>query len=406
MLKKLLRITQKFLWPAKHQADRGLVVTTIILVVFGLIMLASASVIAGFQAHGDGYYYFKNQLPWAIIGLLLFFALLNLDYHKLEKWALFLMLPTFVLLLLVFVPGIGKEVNGSKAWISIFGYSLQPAEFAKITFLIYLAALFKNAEVAAKKFWSFFTIFAAVALLILLQPDPGTLIILTATSFVVYLIGGGRLKYFLGALGIALLGLVMLITLPMLFNKNESGPAKGAYRIERIRCFMDHGYAPEGACYQVNQSVIAVGSGGILGRGLGESRQKFLYIPEVQNDFIFAIIAEEVGFVFSLILLILFAWLFYRGYKIAQNASDNFGKTLAFGIVFWLAFQTIVNIGGIMRILPLTGVPLPLISAGGSALVASLVALGILASISRFGKNSTNGRANSFIMNHKNKTDR
>jgi cell division protein FtsW len=179
----------------------------------------------------------------------------------------------------------------------------------------------------------------------------------------------------MAVLGIGAIVLGSLIAIP-----------QGRYRLERFRCLFDSTYSPQEACYQLNQSLIAVGSGGIFGRGLGESRQKFLYLPEVQNDFIFAIIAEETGLVFSIILLLLFALLFYRGQMIASRAPDSFGRNLATGIMVWLTIQVILNIGGIISLLPMTGVPLPFISYGGSAMIAGLAGLGIVAGISKQSK--------------------
>lgn len=372
MLKKLLsRLQQKFS-ASRLQSDRTFLMAVLILVAFGLVMLTSASSIVAYKTYHDTYYFLKHQLVAVILGVAAFWFLAKIDYKWLRKIALAFLILSLGLLILVFIPGLGREVNGSQSWISLFGLSVQPAEFVKLALMIYLAALFENSEDTAKRFHSFLIVFGIIALLMLLQPDPGTLFILTFAAFALYYIGGGKRRHLaaLVALGFLCLGILLMIP-------------QGRYRVDRFRCMIDHSYKPQGACYQLNQSLIAVGSGGIFGRGLGESRQKFLYLPEVQNDFIFAVIAEEVGFVFASILILLFAFLFYRIYLIAQRSADSFGRNLACGIMLWLAVQVILNIGGIISLIPMTGVPLPFISYGGSAMIAGLAGLGIIANISK-----------------------
>jgi cell division protein FtsW len=204
----------------------------------------------------------------------------------------------------------------------------------------------------------------------LLQPDVGTLAIITITSLIVYFVGGGRTRHILA---IVLFGVIMaavlIKTMPHL--------------TDRFKCFFDPSFSSNDVCYQIDQSLIAVGSGGFWGRGFGASRQKFMYLPEVQGDAIFPIIGEEMGFIFSSLLVILFMFLFYRGYKISKNAPDKFGRILAIGIVSWLVVQAVINIGGMINLMPMTGVPLPFISYGGSAMLAALSAVGILVNISK-----------------------
>lgn len=373
MLSRLRAIFNRHKSSSAHNpADQRFVFTIIILVAVGLVMLTSASSIVAYKIYGDSYYFLTHQLVSVVLGAIAFWLFSKIDYRHWRKIAFFLLLCSLALLSLVFVPGLGREVNGSQSWINFFGFSLQPSEIVKLTFIIYLAALFENKNDTPQRFKSFLLVYGVVALLMLLQPDPGTLFILTAAAFGVYYIGGGKRRHIVMLVSAGLLALLILVIIP-----------QGRYRLDRFRCLFDASYSPQQACYQVNQSLIAIGSGGLFGRGLGESRQKFLYLPEVQNDFIFAVIAEEVGFVFSVALIGLFAFLFYRMYIIAVTAPDTFSRNLTVGIALWLITQVILNIGGIIRILPLTGVPLPLISYGGSAILSVLGGLGIVAGISK-----------------------
>ncbi len=374
MLERLRALIRKSFTPARLPSDRAFLTLAAIIVAFGLVMLTSASSVVAYKTYHDTYYFLKHQLVAVAVGGAAFWLFMQVDYKKLRKIALVFLIASIGLLLLVFVPGLGRVVNGSHSWINIFGQSIQPAEFVKLSLMIYLAALFEKSTDTAKRFHTFLIVFGGIALLMLLQPDIGTLFILTFASFTLYYIGGGRRRHIVSLIAIGAVVLGVLLMIP-----------QGRYRLDRFRCLFDNTYSPQKACYQLNQSLIAVGSGGIFGRGLGESRQKFLYLPEVQNDFIFAIIAEETGLLFASILIILFAVLFYRMYLIARHAPDSFGRNLATGIMLWLSVQVILNIGGIISLLPMTGVPLPFISYGGSAMIAGLAGLGIIANISKQG---------------------
>ncbi len=375
MFKRLTLLFKRHSSPSRLHIDRPFLVTTIVIIFFGLIMLSSASSIVAYNTYNDAYYFLKHQLISVAIGGVAFWLLSKFNYTYLRKFALPLLLISLGLLILVFIPGLGRKVNNSQSWITLLGFSVQPAEFVKLTFMIYLAALFEKHTETPKRFLSFIIVFSILSILMLLQPDPGTLIILGIASFTVYYLAGGDRKHILTLAAIGVLGLGLILMLP-----------GGKYRVDRFRCFFDNNYSPDRYCYQLNQSLIAVGSGGIMGRGFGESRQKFLYLPEVQNDFIFAIIAEETGLVFSLLLICFFAFLFYRSFYISTRAPDGFSRNLSAGISIWLIIQVIINIGGIIGFLPLTGVPLPLVSYGGSAMMASLMGLGIIAGISKQGR--------------------
>jgi cell division protein FtsW len=221
---------------------------------------------------------------------------------------------------------------------------------------------------------TFLAIFGVIAMLMISQPDIGTLSIITLTSFIVYFVGGGKLRHIL---------MIFVIGAVIVFALAQWKP----YIQNRFRCLIDPGFDKQKVCYQTNQALIAVGSGGIWGRGLGESRQKYMYIPEIHADSIFAIIAEETGLIISTILILAYLLVFYRGYLIARRAPDDFGRILAIGIVSSIAVQTVVNIGGVINIMPMTGVTLPLISSGGSSMIATMASLGVLVNISKQTKN-------------------
>ncbi len=369
LLLKLFRIKS-----GDHEPDKILIITAGIIVVFGLIMLSSATSAAAYQKYGSSYYFLNHQLFGVLIGLAGFWYFSKNDYHRWRKKALWFLFFSILLLLLVFIPALSAKYGSSRSWINIFGFSLQPSEFVKLSFLLYLAAWLEKRRTKlgeiSEGIGPFVFVLGIIGVLMLLQPDFGTLAIITITSLIVYYIGGGKLKHISVIILIGLIAMAVMIRLK-------------PYQADRFKCFFNSNVGANAECYQVNQSLIAVGSGGIFGRGFGESRQKYMYIPEVESDFIFSIIGEEMGLIFSSFLTGLFILLFYRGCQIAKNAPDNFGRLLAIGISSWIAVQAIVNIGGIINLMPMTGVPLPLISYGGSAMLAALSALGILVNISR-----------------------
>jgi len=358
----------------EHEADRSLVVTVGIIIIFGLIMLSSASSIVAYAQQGDSYYFVKHQLVGLFLGLIAFWFFSRYDYHNLKRYAFGLLIFSIILLSLVFVPGLGYEHGSTRSWIKIFGQSLQPSEFVKLFFLIYLVAWLERRSQKLEEWRQgigpFMIVLGVIIGLMVLQPDIGTLSIIAITSLIVYFIAGGSLKHIIIFLIIVIISFALLIQIK-------------PYQMNRFKCLIDPEFSKQDICYQVNQSLIAVGSGGILGRGFGASRQKYLYLPEIQGDSIFAIIGEETGLIFSGALVMLFLFLFYRGFLIARQAPDNFGKYLAIGIVSWIVIQAMINIGGMINLLPMTGVPLPLISYGGSAMLATLMALGILVNISK-----------------------
>lgn len=359
---------------SEHEPDKGLIVIVGAIIIFGLVMLSSATSAYAYVKYGDSYYFFKHQLFGLALGVFSFLIFSRIDYHRWRKYAFFLLIFSVLLLLLVFVPGLSAHYGKARSWINVFGFSLQPSEFVKISFLLYLAAWLESREKKLHDFSQgigpFLVVLGFIAFLMVLQPDVGTLAIITITSLIVYFVGGGKTKHILFVIIAGILAIMFMVKVM-------------PYQANRFKCYFDPNWSANDVCYQVNQSLIAVGSGGFWGRGIGESRQKFMYLPEVSGDSIFAIIGEEVGFVFGGLLVLLFMFLFYKGVMIAKNAPDNFGRNLAIGIVAWLVIQSVINIGGIVNFMPMTGVPLPFVSYGGSAMMAALAATGILVNISK-----------------------
>lgn len=372
----LKQAINRFLSPkaGEHEPDKKLIAVTGIIVLFGLVMLSSASAAVAYAKFGSSYYYFKHQLFGLVLGLAAFYFCSRINYYFWRKHALGFLIFSIILLLLVFIPGLSAHYGKARSWINIFGFSLQPSEFVKLSFLIYLAAWLGSRGKKILDFHEgsgpFAIVLGFISFLMILQPDIGTLSIIALVSLVVYFVAGGRLYHFfvIIVLGIAAFSLMVHLK---------------PYQMDRFKCLSDPSYSADNICYQVNQSLIAIGSGGVFGRGLGQSRQKFMYLPEVSGDSIFAIIGEEVGLVFSSTLILLYLYLFYRGIKISKYAPDVFSRILAIGIVSWITVQALINIGGMVNLIPMTGVPLPFISYGGSAIMSALGAMGILVNISK-----------------------
>lgn len=364
---------------AKSDIDKPLLFSVLALIVFGLVMISSAGIIYSQTRFGDAYYFFKHQLFYgAIPGIFAMYIAQKIDYRYWKKIAFPLFLLSVIFLLLVFVPGIGMKVYGATRWINLGPISFQPSEMAKFSLIIYLAAWLESRgerriQDSMEGFVPFLGIVGLASFLILKQPDMGTLGVLVMIAISIYFVSGASLSHifafgFLGAAAVFLL------------VKFEP------YRFDRILAFMDRSGDPQGIGYQINQALLAIGSGGIFGLGLGHSRQKFNYLPEPVGDSIFAIIGEELGLLGGVILISLFLILAYRGFKIAKNASDEFGRLVAVGITMWIVLQAFVNIAANSALIPLTGIPLPLVSYGGTSLVFLLFTIGILMNISKQAK--------------------
>ena len=351
-----------------RKADFALLFGVFVLTIFGLFMIYDASSYVAYRDFADKYRYIKDQLFWAIIGFGALSVVSFFDYHKYYNLALPILLGSIFLLFLVFVPGLGIKVLGARRWIDLGFIVLQPSEFVKLALTIYLSAWFSAREKG--RFIAFLLLIGLVIFLVMLQPDMGTAFIILGEALVLYFLSGGSILHILALVPIVGLGgLGLAIIEP--------------YRAARLTTFLNPGQGIETSSYHIRQILIALGSGGLFGVGIGNSLQKYAYLPESTTDSIFAIIAEEIGFVGAVVLLLIMLFIVYRGIYIAIRAKDNFGRLLAGGITSFIAIQTIVNLGAQTALLPLTGVPLPFISYGGSALIVNLVSVGILLNISR-----------------------
>ena len=350
---------------------------TLALLAYGLIVLYSASTVQSFVNFGNTSYYIVHQVIYgALVGLVAMYICSRIDYHFWQKILPVLILLSLFLLMLVKIPGLGFASGGASRWIRLGPFSFQPAELAKLVIILYLASWVDRKRDQLNDFYygllPSLCIIVLFALLILWQPDFGTMLVLLLVSFFMLIAAGIDWKYFFwSAVGGAL----------MLYLVIKIEP----YRVKRLTTFFNPGLDPKGISYQINQALLAIGSGSIWGFGYGLSRQKHNYLPEVMNDSIFAVMAEELGFFRVLIALVLFALFALKGYAIAKNAPDTFGRMVAFGITSWIAIQALINIGAIVNLLPLTGIPLPFFSYGSTALIANLGAIGILLNISRYG---------------------
>ncbi len=368
-----MRIHKNKLYSQHRSFDLPLLLTVVILVTFGLVMVYDASVIQALRDYKDSYYYIRQQIVWVILGALAAGLLSVFDYRKLKPLAMLALIVSFILMLAVFIPGLGISGGGAHRWLKLGFITIQPAEIIKLTGVIYMAALFEKGV----KVIPFVVLVVAVGLITaVLQKDLGSSLVFVCTAALVYLGSGGKILHLLIFISTTVLGMLALI-----FTSD--------YRSKRILAFLDPFSDTQGFTYHISQVLIALGSGGLFGLGLGQSRQKFEYIPEVSTDSIFGIVGEELGFVGAVVVLILFGILITRGLKISVNAPDSFGKILALGLTSWLGVQAIINLSSMVALTPLTGVPLPFISYGGSALVANLMAVGILLSISRHSSSSS-----------------
>lgn len=361
----------------KTTPDFILVIVILALLSLGLIMVYSASAVWADYRFDDSFYFAKRQLLFAIIGLIAMFFIMNIDYWTWRSWSKVILITCFVLLIAVLIPGIGNVRNGSRSWIGVGAFSIQPSEFMKLAMIIYLAKFLSENQKNITSFKkglvpSLGLVFTAFAL-IMLQPDLGTGTVMVATCLIMIFVSGARIAHFIGLGLIGLAGFVGLI-------------AAAPYRIKRITAFLDPWEDPLGSGFQTIQSLYAIGPGGLFGLGLGQSRQKFFYLPEPQTDFIFAILAEELGFIGGAFVLLLFALLLWRGIRTALNAPDLYGSFLAVGIISMVAFQVMINIGVVINLIPVTGITLPFFSYGGSSLTLMLMAMGILLNISRYSR--------------------
>jgi cell division protein FtsW len=357
----------------RHKIDRVFLTLVIVNVIFGAIMLASASAPVSLSRYHNTWFYIWNQIYSGIIpGIILMWIFSRIDYHIYKRYSFFIFASALILMLLVFIPGISASYGTAKSWLVIMGVSLQPTELLKIAFILYAAALLSGDEKKrpGAAFFPTLLALALVAVVLVFQPDLGSLLLFCAAFVALVVAAGSPLVYVFS---------VIVLGFSSLYAFAKAAP----YRAARLTVFLHPELDPQGIGYQMNQALLAIGSGGIFGVGLGHSRQKFSYLPEVINDSIFPIIGEELGLIFSAALVALIVAIFLRGLKIARGAGDNYGRLITIGIVSWLFCQSFLNIGAMIGILPLTGLPLPFMSYGGTAMIASLSAVGIVLSVSR-----------------------
>ncbi len=359
--------------------DKQFLAAIYVLLAFGLLMVLSASspiAYASSSTNHDSFYYFKKQLMWACLGTVGMFITANYDYKKLKNWAFPALVLSVVLLLLVLVPGIGRKINDARRWIYLGPVNFQPSEVAKITTIVFFSySLSKNYK-ELKNFGVFLMyigIIGVIALIIMMEPHFSCTMLIAATACILLLVAGAKISHFV-VLGLCALPAVVFMI------------AMAPYRLARVVTFLDPFKDIQGDGWQIVQSLYAIGSGGIFGAGLGQSRQKFMNIPEPQNDFIFSILAEEFGLLGAILVAVMFIFLIVRGVKIALNAPDMFGTLLATGIVAMIAIQAIVNIAVVTSSMPVTGMPLPFFSYGGTALAITMAEMGIVLNISRHSK--------------------
>ncbi|HUV81156.1 MAG TPA: putative lipid II flippase FtsW [Patescibacteria group bacterium] len=365
--------------------DYVLLGTTAFLLIFGIIILASVSAPYSQQKFGNTYYFLKHQIFFGLLpGLALGYLAFKIKLSTVKKWIPLLLLANLLLMVIVFIPGLGLKIEGATRWLKLGPFSFQPSEFLKITFILYLAAWLANrlpsqgkaASPAEKNFSRtfavFLAIFALIASTLILQSDISTLGVIFFVSFLMYFSRNTPLWH---SASIILLGMASFFFLVKL----------APYRLNRILVFLNPEKYTMGIGYQLSQSRLTIGSGGIIGTGLGLSSQKFFtgYLPVSISDSIFVIFSQETGFVGSFLLIALFLIFLWRGFKITKEAKDKFSQTAALGIVSWIVIQTFINIGAMIGILPVTGIPLPFISYGGSALIATLIGTGLLLNISK-----------------------
>jgi rod shape determining protein RodA len=352
--------------------DPTLIVVALGLALFGLFMVYSATQ-QGLRTLGeDPGFYLKKQIAFLMLGFVLMAIVATFDYRLVKVYAGIAFAFLLFTLLLVLTP-IGDETAGAQRWIALFGFQFQPAEIAKVTVVAALAAyLSELREVRLDHVWRAAGIAATPMFLIFLQPDVGTMMVFATVLIAALLVAGARARHILILLGVAVFGAIIAFHLGIVKD----------YQIARLQSFLDPAADPLRAGYNLQQAEIAIGSGGLFGRGyLNGSQTNLDFVPEQHTDFVFTVVGEELGFVGAILLLALFAVLVWRGFRIALLSRDAFGTLLATGVVTMLAFQVVVNVGMTMGIMPVTGIPLPLVSYGGTAMLTNWAAVGLLLNI-------------------------
>lgn len=351
---------------------KNLYIITAMLLAIGIVMVYSSSAIVAYERYHDSAYFLKRHCFYLSLGLILALFFMSFDYKKLQRFSKLIIIVSICLLMFVILKG--REIGGAKRWFRLGQFSFQPSELAKIALIIYLSDFLSRKQMGLKKFFRGFIPPASIAgfmiLLILLQPDLGTVIAISIITGILFFAAGINLKHILAA---------FLAMLPVLYVAIFSVP----YRRRRILAFLNPWQDPRGVGFQVVQSFLALGSGGLFGVGLGYSRQKLFYLPESHTDFIISIIGEELGFAGTASILILFMLFLWQGMKVAFNCRDLFGKFLSLGIVSMITLEAAINIGAGTGAIPTKGLPLPFISYGGTSLMFHIASAGLLLNIAK-----------------------
>ncbi|MEA1960621.1 MAG: stage V sporulation protein E [Bacillota bacterium] len=360
----------------KGPPDFILFITALTLVGLGLVMVFSSSAVTSNIRYEDAYYFFKKQLMWALISIIIMIVVMKINFFRLRSFAVPLMLVSLVCLILVVTP-VGIEVKGSSRWLGVGPFTFSPSELAKLAMVLFLAKSMENNIDKMHSFkegvFPYLLMIAVVCGLIMLQPDLGTSVALAGTVFFMLMVSGARISHLsmLVASGFGAVVVAVLIA---------------PYRMERVVAWLNPWKYASDEGFQTIQSLYAIGSGGLFGMGLGRSRQKWFYLPEQHTDFIYAIIGEELGFIGAFLVIVLFLLFAWRGFKIAMNAPDNFSSLLAAGLTIMVVLQAGINIGVVSGALPVTGITLPFISYGGTSLLFTMAAVGLLLNISRYSR--------------------
>jgi cell division protein FtsW len=352
-----------------------LLVAAAMLVITGLLAVYTSSFAVGYHEYGNTNYFVARQAFFALLGVAALAFFMRLDYNRLRAWSVPMLLLAFAGLILVLLPGVGVERNGASRWLIFGPISVQPSEFAKLAVVVYIAAWLasrgKEINQFSIGFVPFVLLLGIVGGLIMAEPDMGTTIIVFITASTLFFVAGAPLTHLA-----LLIGVGSVISYAVVLQRD--------YQLDRLALFVNPDSDPQGGGFQVLQLLVALGSGGPLGEGWGEGRQKFFYVPGAHTDGVFAILGEELGFFGLMAIMGIFAFFIYRSALVTIRSRDRFSMLLCVGIIAWISAQTLINIGGITRTIPLTGVPLPFLSYGGSSLITLMAAVGVLLSVSRY----------------------
>ena len=363
----------------EKRPDYFLILNIFALILIGIIMVFSASPTMGLKA-GDPYLYFKRHIFYVVLGIIAFNFALRTNFEKLKKNAPIILIISLLLLLLPFVPGFGLRISGAKRWIHIASFSFQPSEFTKLALIIFLSTTLPKIKKILPYFFvgvlPILGLFGFIFAVLLKQPDLGTALVVSSITFSLLFIAGMQIKHLLGLLICGILGVGVL-------------SFTSTYRLRRIMAFIDPWKDPLNVGFHIIQSLLAVGSGGLFGLGLGNSRQKLFYLPQQYTDFIFAILCEEMGYIGGAVVIFLFAIFVIRSLRLAKFIQDDFSRLMVVGITTWVGMQAFMNMAVVTSLIPTTGIPLPFISYGGTSFVITLYACGLLIKASRHGRLST-----------------